>query len=268
MPFGAGRGSPVCPETTVAPEWADQSSNYGAQFSGIYDALFPRDDSAQRVADRLAALGPRPGGRFVEFGIGTGRIALPLAARGAAVTGVDLSPELLAQAAERARETGVELELIRADIRDWTAPEPADVAYCVCATISMLGRPFEHQQVVGNLAASVRPGGHVVVETHTPARIRLLHRDSDTVTFRTPLAGSDTGLDTEAHLADRRWTVSYRWTDAQAHTATEFSHLIEPAELAAMAGRAGLEPVLTTSSWTGTADDPAAPTYISVFRKS
>jgi 2-polyprenyl-3-methyl-5-hydroxy-6-metoxy-1,4-benzoquinol methylase len=251
------------PDTTVAPEWAAQSANYGAQFGGIYDALFPRDDSAEKAADRLAGLGTS----FVEFGVGTGRIALPLAARGAAVTGFDLSPELLRQAAERAGDSGLALDLVRADIRDWIAPEPVDVAYCVCATISMLSSPVEHQQVVGNLAASVRSGGHVVVETHTPARIRLLHRDSDTVSFRTPLAGSDTGLDTEAHLANGRWTVSYRWTDTQAHTATEFSHLIEPAELAALAGRAGLDPVLTTSSWTGTALDPAAPTYISVFRK-
>ena len=255
------------PDTTMAPEWADQSRNYGTQFSGIYDALFPRDDSADRAAGRLAALGPAGGGRFVELGVGTGRVALPLAARGAAVTGVDLSPELLDQAARRAREAGVDLELVRADIRGWVAGEPADVAYCVCATISMLGSPVEHQQVVDNLAASVRPGGHVVVETHTPDRIRLLHRDSDTVSFRTPLAGSDTGLDTEAHLAGGRWTVSYRWTDTQAHTATEFSHLIEPAELAAMARRAGLDPVSTSSSWTGAGVDPAAPTYISVFRK-
>lgn len=255
------------PDTTMAPEWADQSSNYGAQFGGIYDALFPRDDSADRAAERLVALGPPTGGRFVEFGVGTGRIALPLTARGAAVTGVDLSPELLDQADRRAREAGLVLELVRADIRDWVAPEPADVAYCVCATISMLGSPVEHQQVVGNLAASVRPGGHVVVETHSPARIRLLHRDSDTVSFRTPLAGSDTGLDTEARLAGDRWTVSYRWTDTQAHTATEFSHLIEPAELAALARRAGLDPVSTSSSWTGAGADPAAPTYISVFRK-
>jgi 2-polyprenyl-3-methyl-5-hydroxy-6-metoxy-1,4-benzoquinol methylase len=256
------------PDTTVAPEWDDQPVNYGAQFGGIYDALFPGDDSAEQAAERLAALGPEHGGRFVEFGVGTGRIALPLAARGVAVTGVDLSAELLRQAAEHAADRGVALELVRADIRDWVAPEPADVAYCVCATISMLGRPIEHQQVVDNLAASVRPGGHVVIETHTPARIRLLHADSDTVSFRTPLAGSDRGLDTEAHLADGRWTVSYRWRDAQEHTAREFSYLIEPAELTAMARRAALDPVETVSSWTGAGVDPAAPTYISVFRKA
>jgi 2-polyprenyl-3-methyl-5-hydroxy-6-metoxy-1,4-benzoquinol methylase len=253
----------------VDAEWADQSLNYGVQFGGIYDALFPRDDSAVRAADRLAGLAPDPGGRFVEFGVGTGRIALPLAARGVAVTGVDLSPDLLRQAAEQAAESGVALDLVRADIRDWVAPEPADVAYCVCATISMLGLPAEHQRVVDNLTASVRPGGHVVVETHSPARIRLLHRAADTVSFRTPLAGSETGLDTEAHLdPGGRWTVSYRWNDPQPRSAKEFSFLIEPSELAAMARRAGLDPVVTTSSWTGTGVDPAAPTYISVFRKA
>ncbi len=60
-----------------------------------------------------------------------------------------------------------------------------------------------------------------------------------------------------------RWSLTYRWDDREAR---EFSRLIEPAELARMARRAGLEPVATTSSWAGGALDPLSPTYIGVFR--
>lgn len=251
------------------PAWATQPSAYGQQFRDIYDALFPLDDAAAATADRLARLGPGGGsaGRFVEFGVGTGRVALPLAAAGAAVTGVDLSPELLRGAADRARAAGLTIDLVQGDIRQWVAPRPADVAYCICATISMLPSPAEHQQVVDGLARSVRPGGHVVIETHSPARVRLLHRDSATVEFRTALPGRPVGLPTVSHLdASGRWSLTYRWDDPEPREAREFSRLIEPTELAAMARRAGLEPVATTSSWTGDGLDPLDPTYISVFR--
>ena len=252
-------------------EWAAQPTAYGRQFDDVYDALFPADASADQAAAFLAALGPAAGGggpatRFAEFGVGTGRVALRLAGRGGSVVGADLSPELLARAAAAAGAQGLPLELVTADIRHWTAPQPADVAYCVCATISMLAEPAEHRQVVANLAASVRPGGHVVVETHSPERVRRLHAGGGPVEFTTPLAGSAEGLHSMSQLDGGHWTVDYRWTDPRPRTAREHSRLIEPTELVALARSVGLDPVDTVSSWTGDPLDPLSPTYVAVFR--
>jgi SAM-dependent methyltransferase len=248
-----------------ALDWAAQPTAYGRQFGDVYDALFPAGEDAEQAADFLGALGGRDG-RFVELGVGTGRVALPLVARGRSVVGVDLSRELLARAAARATELGLPLELVAADIREWRSPAPVDVAYCVCATLSMLAEPAEHRQVLANLAASVRPGGHVVVETHSPERVRRLHAGGGPVEFRTPLAGSADGLASVSELVDRHWTVSYRWPGDPPRTAVEHSRLIEPAELTELAGAVGLRPVRVVSSWTGDPLDPLSPTYVAVFR--
>jgi 2-polyprenyl-3-methyl-5-hydroxy-6-metoxy-1,4-benzoquinol methylase len=267
---------------TTAPEgWHTQAEDYGRRFSAVYDAVFPMDAAAEAAADLLFRLGTaaavtvsdgdthRSSPVLAEFGVGSGRVALPLVLRGASVTGVDRSPELLAAAARRAVESCCRtIDLVHGDIRTWSAPRPVDVAYCICATLSMLEHESEHRQVLRNMARSIHSAGFVVVETHSPERIRALHRSAPVMEFDTAVDGLPGGLHSRSELdADgSAWSVHHTWSAPAPAAATEYSRLIEPRQLVALAAAAGLEMVTLASGWSSEPLDPLSPTYVCVLR--
>ena len=69
-------------------------ATYGRSFADVYDAWYPPDAATAAAIDAVALLAG-PGGSVLELGVGTGRLALPLAARGLAVIGVDASTAML-----------------------------------------------------------------------------------------------------------------------------------------------------------------------------
>jgi 2-polyprenyl-3-methyl-5-hydroxy-6-metoxy-1,4-benzoquinol methylase len=71
------------------------ASTYGEHIADVYDAWPTVPANAAAIVERLAALADR--GPVLELGIGTGRIALPLAARGLDVHGIDASPAMVAK---------------------------------------------------------------------------------------------------------------------------------------------------------------------------
>lgn len=286
----SGAAGPSSVDQTPA-RWGTQADDYGRDFGAVYDRVFPIDDQAHAAADRLLGIGtevttaalddalvtPRPTttpaargrGSFAEFGVGSGRVALLLAAAGSAVIGIDRSPELLGAAERRAGEiVGGRIDLVRADIRDWVAPAPVDVAYCICATLSMIQDDADHRQVLRNMRRSIGSGGRVVIETHSPDRVRRMHQDSRVVEFDTVVPGLPGGLLSRSVLADdaRSWSVQHTWRDPGPASATEFSRLIDPYRLVALAAAEGLELVALESGWASEAHDSLSPTYVCVFR--
>ncbi|WP_157970582.1 class I SAM-dependent methyltransferase [Nakamurella deserti] len=247
----------------------DQGPGYGRLFGEIYDRVFPHDDRAAVTAGFLRALAPRPGAVFVEQGVGSGRIAVPLAARGGVVTGLDTSPDLLRAGRAAAAAAGVAVRYIEADIRRWTEPGLADVVYCVCATVSMLPTRADQAAAVAAAARTLRPGGALVVETHLPGHVRALHAGRAEAVFVVPVAGLDGGLRMTATLdaPTGRWSVRHRWTAAGAdREASEESLLIEPDDLDSVAAAHGLVPEARHGSWDATAAADAGPSYIAVYR--
>lgn len=246
---------------------ADQTRSYGAQFHTVYDDLFPPAE-AERAAEFLVVLAGRAWPRVVELGVGSGRVALPLARRGARVTGVDTSEDLLAVAA--GRDGGARLRLVRDDIRTWRPDgPPADLVACVCATIAQLPGPDDRRAALATAAAAVRPGGRVVVETHSPDRVRRIHRDATRVETELPASGTTGTVRLVSRLEDPAgpWCLEHRWhdRDGTAHHAVEYACLVEPSELDVMAGAAGLRPAGRYADWDGAPADPLSPTYIAVF---
>jgi SAM-dependent methyltransferase len=104
----------------------------------------------------------------LELGIGTGRIALPLAGRGVRVHGVDLSPDMVAQL--RAKPGGQDIPVTIGDFATTRVGETFSLAYLVFNTINNLTTQDAQVACFGNVAAQLEPGGCFVVEVGVPAR--------------------------------------------------------------------------------------------------
>jgi SAM-dependent methyltransferase len=99
-------------------------------------------------------------GPLVELAIGNGRVAVPVArATGKRVIGLDTSRNMLKQAATRAAQAGVDLDLREADIRDLALEEPAALIYCPFRALLHLPTWADRRRTFERVAASLRPGG-------------------------------------------------------------------------------------------------------------
>jgi SAM-dependent methyltransferase len=133
--------------------------NYDAGLAGT--SLFVTDE--RFVAEHC----PCPG-RLLDLGCGTGRLLVSFARRGCWVLGVDLSPEMLAVARERAADAGVAVHLLRANLArlDCLADANFDGAACLFSTLGMVTGAAERRRVVGHAFRLLRPGGTFVLHVH------------------------------------------------------------------------------------------------------
>jgi SAM-dependent methyltransferase len=100
------------------------------------------------------------GGPVVELAVGSGRVAIPVAeAIGRSVIGIDTSPAMLAQARERAREAGVELDLREGDMQELVLDEPAALVYCPYRALLHLPTWADRRRTFERVAAALEPGG-------------------------------------------------------------------------------------------------------------
>jgi SAM-dependent methyltransferase len=110
----------------------------------------------------------RFGGPVVELGVGTGRIAVPIAADGIVVIGVDSSQGMLEVARERAELSGVELDLRYGDLRD--PPVEGRHPLVIAPFRSLLHMETEADRVAALRAVRelLEPGGHFVFDVFSP----------------------------------------------------------------------------------------------------
>jgi SAM-dependent methyltransferase len=105
-------------------------------------------------------------GRALELGIGTGRIALPLAQRGVPVHGIELSKAMVAKLREK--PGGEEIGVTRGDFATTTVDGTFSVAYLVFNTIQNLTSQAAQVACFRNVAAHLEPGGFFVIEVGVP----------------------------------------------------------------------------------------------------
>jgi SAM-dependent methyltransferase len=110
-------------------------------------------------------------GRALEFGIGTGRIALPLARRGVPVHGIDLSEAMVARL--RAKPGGDDIRVTIGDFATTTVDGSFSLAYLICNTIMNLTTQEAQVACFRNAAAHLVPGGCFVVKVMIPELQRL-----------------------------------------------------------------------------------------------
>ena len=129
-----------------------------------YDAMAALYDvwSAQMTedVDFYVSLAEEADGPIVELAVGSGRVAVPVAARtGKRVLGIDSSPAMLALARERAEAAEVELELEECDMRELSLPEPAALVYCPFRSLLHLPTWRDRRRVFERVADNLRPRG-------------------------------------------------------------------------------------------------------------
>jgi SAM-dependent methyltransferase len=142
-----------------------------AALARLYD-LDLADDPGD--LDLYLALAAQAGGPLLELAVGSGRLAVPLAADGYDVTGVDLDPSMLARARTRGDAAGAttarRLTLVQADARDVRLPSAGSfrLAYIPLNSLFLMGTRRDQAAAVATLAAHLAPGGLAVVDCWLP----------------------------------------------------------------------------------------------------
>jgi SAM-dependent methyltransferase len=136
--------------------------SFGDDVAATYDD-HPRGDEAAAVAflEPLAGEGPA-----LELAIGTGRIALPLAARGIRVDGIDLSPAMVAKL--RSKPGGEELSVTIGNFADVPVEGTYRLIYVVFNTLFNLLTQDDQVRCFENVAAHLTEDGSFVVEAGVP----------------------------------------------------------------------------------------------------
>jgi SAM-dependent methyltransferase len=139
-----------------------------ARYDESSSEMFARE-AVEPAVDFLAALAGD--GRALELGIGTGRIALPLAGRGVEVHGIDLSQAMVAKLREKPGGEGIPVAI--GDFATTRVDGAFSLAYLVFNTINNLTTQEEQVACFRNVAAQLEPGGGFVIEVGVPELRRL-----------------------------------------------------------------------------------------------
>jgi SAM-dependent methyltransferase len=110
------------------------------------------------------------GGPVVELAVGTGRIAVPIAASGIRVIGVDSSQSMLEICAERAALAGVELDLRFGDLRDPPVEEQVPLVICPFRSFLHLRTDADRRRALRSVRRLLAPRGRFVFDVFAPAR--------------------------------------------------------------------------------------------------
>jgi SAM-dependent methyltransferase len=243
-----------------------QPSTYGDAIADVYDEWigdgpYGVADAASEFLARLAG----EGGSAVELGVGTGRIAIPLAARGIRVTGVEASPRMVQQL--RAKAGGITLPVIVGDMAAVPVPGSVDLVYVVASTLYALTEQETQLRCLQNVAARLRPGGHLVVEAFVPDPSRF---DQGQRVAASAVNVDGVRLDVTRHDPVTQTLLSQQiaiTTDGVRLSPARLRY-IWPAELDLMARLAGLTLVHRSGGWRGQPYTAASGSHVSVYQRT
>jgi SAM-dependent methyltransferase len=135
---------------------------YGERIADVYDEWYPDVDEA--MLDTLADLAD--GGRALELGIGTGRVALPLQARGIEVHGIDASEAMIARL--HTKPGGEKIHVTVGNFADIAVEGQYSLIYVVFSTFFALLTQEEQSRCFENVARRLSPKGAFVIEAYVP----------------------------------------------------------------------------------------------------
>lgn len=144
--------------------WHEDDELWAALAVFLFDAdMWRQAEEESKELPRLLRISPPAA--LLDLGCGPGRYAIPLARHGYRVTGVDRTEAYLEEADRRAAEAGVEIELLRDDMRDFRRPGAFDAVISMQTSLGFFEDPQEDVQVLRNVHASLGPRGAVLIHT-------------------------------------------------------------------------------------------------------
>jgi SAM-dependent methyltransferase len=234
---------------------AEAARTYDSPGSGMFapEVLGP-------TVNRLAELAD--GGRALEFAIGTGRVAVPLAERGVPVTGIELSRAMVGQLRTKADEATI--PVVVGDMATARVPGTFQLVYLVYNTVSNLLTQAEQVECFRNAARHLAPGGCFVIELGVPD-LRKLPPGQQGLVF-----GSEPGyLGVDTYDTVRQHLVSHHVRYDESKNGRVYrvpQRYIWPSELDLMAQLAGFEAESRHADWHGAEFTAESPSHVSVYR--
>jgi SAM-dependent methyltransferase len=238
------------------------ASAYGGHVAGDYDAIYEDAFDTESAVDCLFDLAD--GGPILELGVGTGRLALPLAARGLSVHGIDGSSEMLTILRDKPGGEGIATTL--GDFAE-TRLAAGQFALVVLAinTIYALADQDAQVRCFATAAHHLRPGGRFVVEAWVPEPLP----PGDSLRPRR-LSPGYTGLVVANHDPSTQTLATTQIVigGTQGIRAFPVVHRYAwPSELDLMARLAGLTREARWSDWRGTPFGATSTNHVSVYRR-
>ena len=201
-------------------------------------------------------------GGALEFAIGTGRIAVPLSARGVRVAGIDSSEAMLARLREKAG--AADIHSVAGDMTTTRVDGEFALVYLVFNTIGNVTTQDGQVAVFENAAAHLQPGGRFVIEIGLPA-LQQLPVGTSIVPFH---AGPDgLGFDVYDVVTQAMTSHHYTFRDGRAeHGHVDFRYAW-PAEFDLMARIAGMRLEHRWQDWDRSPFTATSSGHVSVYRK-
>jgi SAM-dependent methyltransferase len=232
------------------------------EWAPYYDEFQSQNDPTPAV-DFLTEVAPD--GRFLELGVGTGRIALELARRGRGVDGVDISPAMAARLEAQIGKLDITVR-----VADMVDPHPNEGYGCVIAVFgSLYSLTTQAAQVacIGHAAKALVPGGCLVVENYLPQPSLL--SPSKNLTVREVDSGSVNFSASAADIATQRISFLEVFMSAEGNrTLPVEQRFIWTPELDLMAQLAGLSLESRSGGYAGEVFDRRSARHVSVYRKA
>jgi len=244
----------------LAPERKDYfagatAANYDADSTDWFDPVV-----VGATVDFLAELAGD--GAALELGIGTGRIALPLSARGVPVRGIDLSPDMVAQL--QSKPGGDAIGVAIGDFASTVVEGKFRLVYLVYNTIGNLTSQDDQVSCFVNAGRALEPGGCFVVEVGVPPLRRLPPGDSTVSFLVTP---DRLGFDT-LDVAQQQGVSHHYWVaEGRAGTFSMPFRYVWPAELDLMARIGGMRLRERWSDWNRAPFTGESASHVSVWEK-
>lgn len=237
---------------------------WGPEIAEAHDAVYSKFSSPAVVDPMVQVLFELArGGPALELAVGTGRVALPLSARGLEVHGIELSPHMAAQL--RAKPGSDAVPVTIGDMTSTRAPGTFTLVYLLANTIMNVTTQDEQAAVFANAAAHLEPGGCFVVEVIVP-QLRSVPRGEAGRIFT--LEPDHVAIETFDDLVGQiAW--SHHWLDVDGRLVRHSApyRYVWPSELDLMAKLAGLRLRERWEAWDRTPFTSDSTSQIAVFEK-